>query len=148
MRFGFPYYHQSRAAVRGFSWLPMLLGLGLVASPAAAADDEAQLAAIRHLGDLNAVALHCKALLETQRMKRALVATLPKRRALGELFDDQTNKSFMKFIQDKAHCPSPADLIEQIDQGIAVLEQVWANTQPVTKAAAKPAAKPATGAQE
>lgn len=140
MGFTFPYYHQASAPVRRFYWLPIFLSLGLLTGPVSAADEEAQLAAIRHLGDLNAVALHCKALLETQRMKRALVASLPKRRALGELFDDQTNKAYMKFIQDKAHCPSPADLIEQITQGIAELEKVWAG--------ARTAPGPVAGAKE
>lgn len=96
------------------------------------ADTEAQLAAIRHLGDLNGIALHCKALLETQRMKRALVATLPKRRVLGEMFDEQSHKSYMKFIEDKQHCPSPADLIEQINKGIEDLAKAWGKLVPET----------------
>ena len=38
---------------------------------------------IRTLGMLNGVALNCRYLVETQRMKRTLVDTLPKRRELG-----------------------------------------------------------------
>lgn len=126
------YYHQPGALVRRFFSMGLLMGV--LATPALAqpptpalnpADEEAQLAAIRHLGDLNGIALHCKAILETQRMKRALVAVLPKRRVLGEIFDEQSNTAFMKFIENKSHCPSPADLIEQISQGIADLERVW-----------------------
>lgn len=130
------YYHQPDASVWRFFSGPLLvlLAMAMPVSPLLAeeaaqavnpADEETQLAAIRHLGDLNGIALHCKALLETQRMKRALVATLPKRRVLGEIFDEQSHKSYMKFIEDKAHCPSPADLIEQVSQGIAELEKVW-----------------------
>lgn len=135
------YYHQPGKAVGRFFPGALLLVLslsvtGLWAEEAAQAvnpaDDEAQLAAIRHLGDLNGVALHCKALLETQRMKRALVATLPKRRVLGEIFDEQSHKSYMKFIEDKSHCPSPADLIEEISLGIAELEKVWGKAAPAS----------------
>ncbi|RLW57751.1 MAG: hypothetical protein B6D70_14425, partial [gamma proteobacterium symbiont of Stewartia floridana] len=70
----------------------------------AASDD--QLAAIRALGSLNGVALHCGRLDQTQRIKQVLVRTLPKQRQLGELFDYQTNKSFMAFINDGRVCPS------------------------------------------
>ncbi len=98
--------------------------LTLAASRLDAADD-GQLSAIKRLGQLNGVALHCKALPETQRMKRALVMNLPKRRQLGELFDNETNASFMRFIEEKSVCPSPGTLALQVDEAIAVLEKVY-----------------------
>jgi len=99
-------------------------GLMLLVQAARAATDE-QLAAIERLGDLNGVALHCDALPQTQRMKRALVLHLPKRRQLGELFDYRTNDSFMRFIREEASCPAPAVLEEQVDDAIAELERVY-----------------------
>ena len=81
--------------------------------------------AIRQLGEINGVALHCKALAETQRMKRALVLNLPKRRQLGELFDSETNASFLKFIREGAICPSPDELKNQVDEAIGILEEVF-----------------------
>jgi len=89
------------------------------------AASETQLYAIKHLGELNGIALHCKALPETQRMKRALVKNLPKRRELGELFDTESNTSFLKFIQDGSTCPSPAKFSAQVSQGIDKLEQAF-----------------------
>jgi hypothetical protein len=90
-----------------------------------AAADDSKLAAIKHLGELNGIALQCKALSETQRMKRALVVNLPKRRQLGELFDYETNRSFMAFIKRDGSCPSPEVLREEVDHAIAELETLY-----------------------
>lgn len=89
------------------------------------AASEEQFSSIRQLGKLNGVALHCKALLETQRMKRALVLNLPKRRQLGELFDYESNISFMDFIKQGAGCPRGDELRQQVDAAIVELEKVF-----------------------
>lgn len=94
------------------------------------AQQDPQFATIARLGELNGIALHCKALPETQRMKRALVANLPKRRQLGELFDQETNRSFMEFMQQNDSCPSPAELEQQVDAAIQELEEVYRDVQP------------------
>ncbi len=59
---------------------------------------EAQLSSIKRVGQLNGVALQCKYLNDVRRMKLSLVAVLPKRRQLGQVFDDATNESFLSFI--------------------------------------------------
>lgn len=97
----------------------------LLASQAPAAEEE-QLAAIRRLGELNGVALHCQALDQTQRMKRELVLHLPQRRQLGELFDYKTHVSFMKFIEDKSSCPDSASFTRSVDEALRALGQVYA----------------------
>ena len=104
--------------------MPVGLALSLASAPATAETEE-QLEAIKALGHLNGIALHCKALLETQRMKRALVANLPKKRQLGELFDYETNRAFMAFIADGSSCPSPADLGRDVDAALQRLEAVF-----------------------
>ena len=81
--------------------------------------------AIRALGHINGVALHCKALPETQRIKRALVMRLPKRRQLGEFFEYETRNSFMDFMQKNAQCPSPASLSQQVDEALDNLEAAY-----------------------
>ncbi len=86
---------------------------------------DAQLESIRKLGELNGIALHCKALAETQRMKKALVLNLPKRRQLGELFDQETNRSFLDFINNRAACPSLGAFTQQVDAAISDLERVF-----------------------
>ncbi|MEN8177467.1 MAG: hypothetical protein ABFS39_02490 [Pseudomonadota bacterium] len=86
---------------------------------------DTQLGSIKSLGELNGVALHCRALGETQRMKRALVLNLPKRRQLGELFDQETHKSFLNFISEQATCPSQATLAQQVDEAIRNLQAVF-----------------------
>ena len=55
-------------------------------------------------------------------MKRALVLNLPKRKQLGDYFDQETNRSFMKFIDDQATCPGPGTLTNQVGEAIENLE--------------------------
>ncbi|MET0080900.1 MAG: hypothetical protein ABW119_20765 [Candidatus Thiodiazotropha lotti] len=100
--------------------LPVLFGM---VRAEAASDD--QLAAIQALGLLNGVALHCGQLGQTQRIKQALVLTLPKQRQLGELFDYQTNKSFMAFINESQVCPSTEIFNQQVDMAIDKLNAVY-----------------------
>lgn len=104
-----------------FTWMLLLI---FWQTQAVAVNDE-QLAAISELGSLNGIALHCKGLAHTQRIKRGLVASLPKRRQLGELFDYETNKSFMAFIENNEACPSPQTLAHQVDTALHRLELVF-----------------------
>jgi hypothetical protein len=104
--------------------VPFIIGC-LLAAQAPAGEAE-QLAAIRRLGELNGVALHCQALAQTQRMKRELVRQLPKRRQLGELFDYETNASFLRFIQDKTRCPDLEAFKRSVDEALVELGRVYA----------------------
>ena len=106
--------------------IAVLLCLMLIQIESPAATSE-QLAVIKRLGQLNGIALHCKALPETQRMKRELVSHLPKRRQLGELFDTETHHSFMQFINKNEQCPSPQELHQQVDAAIQELEKVYSS---------------------
>jgi len=85
-----------------------------------------QLESIRQLGSLNGVALNCRFVEETRRMKKALVMALPKRRQLGELFDTETNDSFLEFIEQRRECPLEAALSQQVDQAIIDLDKAFA----------------------
>lgn len=98
--------------------------LGLAATPAAAVN-EVQFDSIRSLGRLNGVALHCQYLVETRRMKEALVNTLPKRRELGLAFDQVTNESFIDFIEQGLSCPKSVDFQRQVDAAIKALKEAF-----------------------
>jgi len=100
--------------------LPITLALIFSTHQAAAATDE-QLNSIKRLGELNGVALHCKYLGEMRRMKQALVVALPKRRQLGQTFDDETNTSFLSFIQTKSVCPGGQQFTRDVDAAVATL---------------------------
>lgn len=102
--------------------LVMILGCWVVQSQA---EEDQQLAAIRELGNLNGIALHCGRLVETQRIKRELVPALPKRRQLGELFDYETNSSFLAAIDKKSACPSQQELDDQITEALVRLHAVY-----------------------
>jgi len=96
--------------------------------PAHAATD-AQYDSIRTLGALNGVALQCKYIHETRRMKKVMVASLPKRRQLGQVFDEATNEGFLAFIQDKASCPDQTDFAGQVDAAIDALKAAFSGEQ-------------------
>jgi len=101
-----------------------VLAIGLAAAPAAAVT-EAQFDTIGTLGELNGVALHCKYLGETRRMKQALIETLPKRRELGLAFDEVTNRSFVEFIDAGLACPSSVDFSRKVDSAIEALKEAF-----------------------
>lgn len=84
-----------------------------------------KLQTIRELGQLNGIALQCKYLQHTQQMKQALVSSLPKDRALGELFDSTTNKSFLGFINEGNSCPEESQFTTQVDAAISALQQAY-----------------------
>lgn len=100
--------------------------LGLQFAQPVFADEGDQHAAITRLGELNGVALQCRYFEQMQRIKQVLVANLPKRRELGLLFEDATNKSFMAFMQQDAACPGSADLVSQVDAAVVDLESAFA----------------------
>ena len=104
-----------------------LLFGGLLTGPVGAIGDQ-QYQAIRALGDLNGVALQCRYLEQTHRMKKALVRVLPKRRALGQGFDDVTNESFLRFIEQKGSCPAETSFSGQVGDAIHDLEQAFGKT--------------------
>lgn len=107
----------------------LLLSLTMV-TPLSQAASEAQLGAIKQLGSANGVALNCGYIDETRRMKRALVAILPKLRILGEAFDHSTNDSFLEMIRTKHPCPTEAQLSSEVDAGIEQLEMLFLAPQP------------------
>ncbi len=104
--------------------LPITMVLIFSAYQAVAATDE-QLNSIKRMGELNGVALHCEFLGETRRMKQALVTAMPKRRQLGQSFDDVTNTSFLSFIQTKSECPGEQQFTQEVTAAIAGLNQAF-----------------------
>lgn len=86
---------------------------------------EQQDQAISRLGELNGIALNCGYPAETMRMKKALIANVPKRRGIGQLFDDKTHESFLNFIQQGTTCPDERELQGWIDEAIITVKQVY-----------------------
>ncbi|HEB96855.1 MAG TPA: hypothetical protein ENI96_10555 [Sedimenticola thiotaurini] len=97
----------------------------LLRAGAASAITDDQYRAIGGLGELNGIALHCRYLDQTRRMKRALVEVLPRRRALGQGFDDATNESFLRFIAEKSDCPDKAAFDQRVGEALRVLERAF-----------------------
>jgi len=111
--------------IKHFS-LSISIAVAIWATPANAISD-AQYNSIKAMGGLNGVALQCKFLHETRRMKKAMVATLPKRRQLGDAFDKSTNDSFLSFIEANATCPDEAEFARQVDTAIQVLDAAFSD---------------------
>ena len=109
-----------------FSVAVFTICLGISMSSAVFATSEVQHATITRLGELNGVALQCRYFDQMQRIKQTLVANLPKRRELGLLFEDSTNKSFMAFMQQDKTCPGSADFVSQVDSAVSDLETAFA----------------------
>ncbi len=106
--------------------IPVLLMLLVSGTLQAGGMDSEQLDAVKKLGELNGMALNCHYLIETRRMKKTLVLTLPKRRQYGELFDSSTNSAFLKIIENRTSCPEEGAFSEQVDAAILKLEAAFA----------------------
>jgi hypothetical protein len=90
-----------------------------------AAETEPQRQSIEALGELNGIALHCKYMEHVHFIKQSLVETLPKKRRLGDIFEEATNTSFLTFIQSKESCPSPAEFDQQVNAAIDQLYKAF-----------------------
>ncbi|TVO78742.1 hypothetical protein [Sedimenticola selenatireducens] len=111
-----------------FKWLSIAIITLLISSVVRAEGiTEQQYSAIKKLGELNGIALNCRFLAETQRMKKALVLALPKRRQFGEVFDAETNTAFLSFIENRSVCPKEAMLSAEVDAAIVKLDAAFAD---------------------
>ncbi|MCW9024291.1 MAG: hypothetical protein OQK73_06380 [Gammaproteobacteria bacterium] len=90
-----------------------------------AAETEPQRQSIEALGELNGIALHCQYLEHVRFIKQSLVETLPKKRRLGDIFEDATNTSFLAFAQRRDSCPSPAEFDQQVNAAIDQLYKAF-----------------------
>jgi len=102
-----------------------LLCIASAISTSTLAASQAQQQAIERLGRLNGTALHCSYFDETQRLKEAMVATVPKVRALGALFEEATNQSFMREVANKSVCPNRGEFAGQVSAGIKNLKNAF-----------------------
>ena len=99
----------------------LLLTVMLFSSQLNAATD-AQTKAIESIGELNGVALQCSYIDKVQLIKLVLVKNLPKQRILGQLFEDATNRSFMKFMESGQDCPRIDQFSNDVDAAISLIE--------------------------
>ena len=95
--------------------------LALPAAVSAESSEQEGYQAVEELGRLNGIALNCRYFDQVKRIKQMLIASLPKRRELGQLFEDETDASFKSFIQSGAACPSPVAFGEEVDKAGAAL---------------------------
>lgn len=91
------------------------------------AANQTQLDSITHMGKLNATALQCSYVEQMQRIKQALILNLPKKRALGDWFENSTRAEFMNFMSNNNRCGSLAVFTLQVDEAIGELEHVFKN---------------------
>lgn len=109
--------------VRYFS---MLAGFVFtVSSTALFAETEEQIAAIEDMGKWYGIALPCKYLDQTRRIKQEMVAALPKKRYLGQVFEQATNRSFLDFANAREACPGEASLAKEVDIAVDTLNRVF-----------------------
>ncbi len=82
--------------------------------------------AVKDLGRLNGVALHCKYLDQVRAMKAAVVANAPKQRSFGLAFDEGTNEAYLEQIQQRAPCPGKTAFARRVESATQQLEQAFA----------------------
>ncbi len=91
------------------------------------AETREQITSIESLGQLYGIALPCNYIQQTRRIKSAMVAALPKKRYLGQVFEEATNESFLAFHKTGGQCPGKAALATQINARIETLNSAFKN---------------------
>ena len=89
----------------------------------AQAISEFQSQSILRLGELNGIALKCQYLKQARHIKLSLAQSLPKLRGLGEMYEEETNRSFLEFIKSNKACPGEATIDDMIQKAIANMKQ-------------------------
>lgn len=102
-------------------WITLLSPLG---STLASTHTEYRL--VRQLGELNGVALHCHYFDQTTRMKRAMVESLPKVKALGDLFDQASHEGYLTLTRSGGGCPPVNRFTRQVGLTIAGMQAQFA----------------------
>jgi hypothetical protein len=103
----------------------LALSTCLLLSGQAAADSDAQYAAVKSLGELNGVALHCRYFEQVKKMKAAVVQNAPKERSFGLAFDQSANDAFLAFIAAATPCPGAAGFELQVAQRIDAMRDAF-----------------------
>ncbi|WP_457665454.1 hypothetical protein [Thiolapillus sp.] len=104
----------------------LLFTFGLFVSSAVASPPEkARIQVVKDMGDLNGVALNCRFFDQAQRIKRIMIDNLPKQRELGQVFEDETNASFLRFTKAAKPCPSPAAFAGHVGEAEEALKQAF-----------------------
>ena len=98
-----------------------LFALSIASSSAFAVSDK-QMDSVAKLGDLNGIALQCSYIEQVSKMKKAIVDNVPKVRAIGQTFDEQSNESFKAFVGKGEPCPPKTSFGMQVDAAIMELE--------------------------
>lgn len=102
-----------------------LVGLGCVfpcfAEPAAATALEANISA---LGELNGIALACRQMALSTRLRDIVIHQAPKERNIGERFEQATSESFLRQGQADHACPDSKTLAADIDRAQATLQHL------------------------
>ena len=97
--------------------------ISIFITPSAQAISDSQLQSISRLGELNGISLKCHYLNEARKIKLSLAQSLPKQRGLGDLFEEETNRSFLELIKSGQNCPGEATIHEMIQEEIATMKE-------------------------
>ncbi len=111
-------------------YLLLSAALLTVAPMSVLAETEEQLQAVKEMGALYGVALPCKYLQQTRRIKSGMVETLPKKRYLGQVFEQATNESFLEFTKAGTTCPGEEEMAEKVNAAIEQLQQHFKTETP------------------
>lgn len=111
-------------AILPVAFLAVLLS---TAGPAVAEDAvDREEAALRRLGQLNGLALHCKDLDRVRAIKQAVIRGVPKVRDYGEEFEEATNAAYLDAVNRRLPCPAQAQMENDVNAAVAHMTQVFA----------------------
>lgn len=106
-----------------------LILINIIVAPPAFAVTDSQTQSILRLGELNGVALKCQYLQQARQIKLSLARSLPKLRGLGEMYEEETNRSFLEFIKNEKACPGEATLDDLVQKAITEMHLRFKQSQ-------------------
>ena len=112
----------------------LIILLGLTATlPAAAADADAGLAAVRQLGALNGQALACAEKDAAAHARMLMLAHAPKTARFGAAYEEATQEAYLAQTRASGTCPDVKTLAGKLDDVAQRLKMVLPAAQPAPK---------------
>ena len=99
--------------------------IAIFVTPSAFSISDSQSQSILRLGELNGIALKCQYIKQARHIKLSLAQSLPKLRGLGEMYEEETNRSFLEFIKGNKACPGEATIEEAIQKAITNMQNLF-----------------------
>lgn len=107
--------------------MKFLLATAFVVALSASAQAETKMTdvALKALGGLNGIALHCSYIGSSAAIRKAAAENLPKSRQYGAAFEEATNEAFLDAARTSKACPDKAEFEKDVASAIGLMKNAF-----------------------